>query len=169
MKKKNKNNNIGLKIGGVVIVLVLIIHWGNVFFQAKDTFTPQPKQQSQSTPKQQSQSTPKQESKSDSVTVLTCIYNDQSNSFNIKMLPASVEGAHWGKAFYGYSEGKWGGGPSSTWVVVHGNIEDKINFKIAINRDTGYFKETLSDSKTDEAGVKSTGTCDLSSNLKKKF
>ena len=44
-----------------------------------------------------------------------------------------------------------------------------INFKIAINRDTGYFKETLSDSKTSEVGVKSTGTCDLSSNLKKKF
>ena len=127
----------------------------------KDAFTSQPKQQSQSTPKQQS--------KLDSVTVLTCIYKDQSNSFNIKMLPASVEGAHWGKAFYGYSEGKWGGGPSSTWVVVHGNIEDKINFKIAINRDTGYFKETLSDSKTSEVGVKSTGTCDLSSNLKKKF
>jgi hypothetical protein len=161
MKKKKKNRDNGLKIGGAVIALVLIIHWGNVFFKAKDTFTPQPKQQSQSTPKQQS--------KSDSVTFLTCKYKDQSNSFNIKMLPASVEGAHWGKAFYGYSEGKWGGGPSSTWVVVHGNIEDKINFKIAINRDTGYFKETLSDSKTNEVGVKSTGTCDLSSNLKKKF
>jgi hypothetical protein len=48
MKKKNKNNNIGLKIGGVVIVLVLLIKWGNTFFQAKDTFTPQLKQQSQS-------------------------------------------------------------------------------------------------------------------------
>ena len=38
MKKKNKNNNIGLKIGGVVIVLVLLIKWGNTFFQAKDNF-----------------------------------------------------------------------------------------------------------------------------------
>ena len=45
MKKKNRDN--GLKIGGAVIALVLIIHWGNVFFKAKDTFTSQPKQQSQ--------------------------------------------------------------------------------------------------------------------------
>lgn len=47
MKKKNRDN--GLKIGGAVIALVLIIHWGNVFFKAKDTFTPQPKQQTKST------------------------------------------------------------------------------------------------------------------------
>ena len=49
MKKKNRDN--GLKIGGAVIALVLIIHWGNVFFKAKDTFAPQPKQQTKSTPK----------------------------------------------------------------------------------------------------------------------
>ncbi|MDC0628717.1 hypothetical protein OAP04_04005 [Pelagibacteraceae bacterium] len=59
MKKKKKNRDNGLKIGGAVIALVLIIHWGNVFFKAKDTFKPQPKHQSQSTPKQQSKSTTK--------------------------------------------------------------------------------------------------------------
>ena len=69
MQKKNKNNNIGLKIGGVVIVLVLLIKWGNTFFQAKDTFTPQSKQQSQSTPKQQSQSTPR-------IINLSCVFQE---------------------------------------------------------------------------------------------
>lgn len=69
MKKKNKNNNIGLKIGGVVIVLVLLIKWGNTFFQAKDTFTPKPKQQSQSTPKKKSQSTPQ-------IVNLSCVFQN---------------------------------------------------------------------------------------------
>ena len=67
MKKKNRDN--GLKIGGAVIALVLIIHWGNVFFKAKDTFTPQPKQQTKSNPKKQSKSTPT------SVT-LSCVFQD---------------------------------------------------------------------------------------------
>ena len=73
MKKKNKNNNIGLKIGGVVIVLVLLIKWGNTFFQAKDTFTPQPKQQSQSNPKKQSKST-------SNLPLLRCEFNNKDGS-----------------------------------------------------------------------------------------
>jgi hypothetical protein len=73
LKKKNKNNNIGLKIGGVVIVLVLLIKWGNTFFQAKDTFTPQPKQQSQSNPKKQSKST-------SNLPLLRCEFNNKDGS-----------------------------------------------------------------------------------------
>ena len=78
MKKKNKNNNIGLKIGGVVIVLVLLIKWGNTFFQAKDTFTPQPKQQSQSTPKKQTKSA---RSNSSEITFDKCFNTDDFNSY----------------------------------------------------------------------------------------
>jgi hypothetical protein len=71
MKKKNRDN--GLKIGGAVIALVLIIHWGNVFFKAKDTFTPQPKQQSQSTSKKQSKST-------SNLPILRCEINNKDGS-----------------------------------------------------------------------------------------
>lgn len=77
MKKKNRDN--GLKIGGAVIALVLIIHWGNVFFKAKDTFTSQPKQQSQSTPKQQPKSV---RPNSNIVTFDRCYNTDDYNSYN---------------------------------------------------------------------------------------
>ena len=72
MKKKSKNN--GLKIGGAVIALVLIIHWGNVFFKAKDTFTPQPKQQSKST-----------RPNSNVITFDRCYNTDDYNSYNEKI------------------------------------------------------------------------------------
>ena len=76
MKKKNRDN--GLKIGGGVIALVLIIHWGNVFFKAKDTFKPQPKQQSQSTLKKQTKSA---RSNSNIITFDRCYNTSGWNSY----------------------------------------------------------------------------------------
>ena len=90
MKKKNRDN--GLKIGGAVIALVLIIHWGNVFFKAKDTFTPQPKQQSQSTPKKQTKSA---RSNSDVITFDKCFNAEDYNSYTELLNSDDHLGSEW--------------------------------------------------------------------------
>ena len=157
MKKKNKNNNIGLKIGGVVIVLVLLIKWGNTFFQAKDTFTPQPKQQSQSTPKQQSQSTPKQESQSTPRIInLSCVFQEAYEDG--RKLDSSFEGfASISKDIdfyldYEYKKmGSFGGWTTTEWnenqITAEFNRDLEgffVNNTFTLNRNSGKLRREIS-------------------------